>query len=48
MFVELSAEQIEELTEAYPSRLIVILYDEAINSLLAAMDAIARNDIEAR
>lgn len=48
MFVELTAEQIEELSEAYPSRLIVILYDEAINSLLAAMDAIARGDITAR
>lgn len=48
MFVKLPVENIEEIGEAYPSHLIVILYDEAINSLLAAMDAISRGDIEAR
>ena len=48
MFVKLPIDQIEELSEAYPSRLIVILYDEAISGLLAAMDAIGRGDIEGR
>ena len=48
MFVKLPVENIEEIGEAYPSHLIVILYDEAINSLLASMDAISRGDIEAR
>ena len=48
MFVKLPIENIEEIGEAYPSHLIVILYDEAINSLVAAMDAISRGDIEAR
>lgn len=48
MFAKLPVENIEEIGEAFPSRLIVILYDEAINSLLAAMDAISLGDIEAR
>ena len=48
MFVNLPDENIEEISEAFPSRLIVILYDEAINGLVAAMDAISRGDIEAR
>lgn len=48
MFVTLPADNIEEIGEAFPSRLIVMLYDEAINSLLAAMDAISLGDIEAR
>ena len=48
MFVKLPVENIEEIGEAYPSHLIVILYDEAINSLVAAMDAISRGDFEAR
>lgn len=48
MFVNLPIENIEEIGEAYPSHLIVILYDEAINGLVAAMDAISRGDIEAR
>lgn len=48
MFVNLPVENIEEIGEAFPSRLIVILYDEAINSLVAAMDAISLGDIEAR
>lgn len=48
MFVNLPIDNIEEIGEAFPSRLIVILYDEAINSLLTAMDAISRGDIEAR
>jgi len=48
MFVNLPDDDIKEIGEAFPSRLIVILYDEAINSLVAAMDAISRGDIEAR
>jgi flagellar protein FliS len=48
MFVNLPVDNIEEIGEAFPSRLIVILYDEAINSLVAAMDAISLGDIEAR
>ncbi len=48
MFVNLLVDNIEEIGEAFPSRLIVILYDEAINSLVAAMDAISVGDIEAR
>lgn len=48
MFVTLPNEDLKEIGEAFPSRLIVILYDEAINSLLVAMDAISRGDIETR
>ena len=48
MFVNMPVDNIEEVGEAFPSRLIVILYDEAINSLVAAMDAISLGDIEAR
>ena len=48
MFVNLLVDNIEEIGEAFPSRLIVILYDEAINGLVAAMDAISVGDIEAR
>lgn len=48
MFVKLPIDNIEEIGEAYPSHLIVILYDEAISSLVAAMDAISRGDIEGR
>jgi flagellar protein FliS len=48
MFVKMPIDKIEEISEAFPSQLIVILYDEAISSLLAATDAISRGDIEAR
>lgn len=48
MYVNLPVENIEEIGESYPCHLIVILYDEAINSLIAAMDAISRGDIEGR
>ena len=48
MFMKFPEDNIEEIGEAFPSRLIVILYDEAINSLVAAMDAISLGDIEAR
>lgn len=48
MFVNLPDDNIKEIGEAFPSRLIVILYDEAINCIVAAMDAISRGDIEAR
>jgi flagellar secretion chaperone FliS len=39
---------IERLLDASPSRLLVMLFDEAERSLEAAIDAIARGDIEAR
>ena len=42
------SKSIEELGEAFPSTLIVILYDEAIANLEAAIDAIEKGDIEAR
>jgi flagellar secretion chaperone FliS len=48
MFVNMSIDKIEEISEAYPSQLIVLLYDEAIASLDAAVDAIGRGEIEAR
>ena len=48
MFVNMSIDKIEEISEAYPSQLIVLLYDEAISSLVAATDAIGCGDIEAR
>ena len=47
MYVNLPMENIEEIGEAYPSHLIVILYDEAINSLVAAIDAISLGADEA-
>ena len=48
MFVNLPVDNIEEIGEDFPSRLVVMLYDEAINSLVAAMDAISLGDIEGR
>jgi flagellar protein FliS len=48
MYVNLPADDIAEIGEAFPSRLVVMLYDEAINSLVVAMAAISRGDIEAR
>jgi len=48
MFVNMTIDKIEEISEAYPSQLIVLLYDEVIASLNAAIDAIDRGEIEAR
>ena len=48
MYTKARIDNIEEVNEAYPSRLIVIMYDEAIASLEAAIAAIANNDIEGR
>ncbi len=39
---------IEHLLDASPSRLVVMLFDEAEKSLAAAIDAVAAGDIEAR
>ena len=39
---------IEELGEAFPSALVVMLYDEAIANLENAVEAIEKGDIEAR
>jgi flagellar protein FliS len=39
---------VERLLAASPSRLVVMLYDEALKNLVAATEAIARGDIEAR
>lgn len=44
----LAFESIEELGEAFPSSLVVMLYDEAISNMTLAIDAIGRGDIEAR
>ena len=41
-------ETLEELCQAFPSRLVVMLYDEAIAGLETAKDAIGRGDIEGR
>ncbi len=48
MYTQAKIDNIEEINEAFPSRLIVIMYDEAIASLNAAIEAIAQGDIEAR
>lgn len=48
MYTQAQIDNIEEVNEAFPSRLIVIMYDEAIASLEAAIAAIADNDIEGR
>lgn len=48
MFETISIETLEELTRSFPSRLVVMLYDEAIASLETAADAISRADIEGR
>ncbi len=39
---------IERLLDASPSRLVVMLFDEAETSLAAAIDAVAADDIEGR
>jgi flagellar protein FliS len=43
-----SKESLEEIGQSFPSRLVVMLYDEAIGSLGAAVEAIGRGDIEGR
>ncbi len=48
MYSNIQMNDIEEVGKAFPSRLIVMLYDEAIASLIAAIDAIGKGDIEAR
>lgn len=48
MYSELTLADIENLNEDYPCRLIVMLYDEAIAALRAAMVAIEGGHIEAR
>lgn len=48
MYSNVRFDDIEEISKAFPSRLIVMLYDEAIAALIAAIDAIAKGDIEAR
>jgi flagellar protein FliS len=44
----ISIDTIEQLLEASPSRLIVMLYDETIRRLEAAIEAVASGDIEMR
>lgn len=48
MFQTASKETLEEISQAFPSRLVVMLYDEAIESLEAAIEAVGRGAIEAR
>ena len=48
MYSNTPFDDIEEVGKAFPSRLIVMLYDEAIAALVAAIDAIGRGDIEGR
>ncbi len=48
MYTNICFDDIEEVGKAFPSRLIVMLYDEAIAALTAAIEAIGRGDIEAR
>lgn len=48
MFDGMQIEDLERVNEAFPSQLIVMLYDEAIKGMADAIDAIGRGDIEAR
>ena len=48
MYATTRLDDIEEVGKAFPSRLVVMLYDEAIASLIAAIDAIGKGDIEGR
>ncbi|MFT5438265.1 MAG: flagellar protein FliS [Alphaproteobacteria bacterium] len=48
MYTQANIDNIEEVNEAFPSRLIVIMYDEAIASLGAAIEAIEQGKIEER
>jgi len=48
MYQTMSKESIEELCQSFPSRLVVMLYDEAIDSLETAIAAIGHGDIDAR
>ncbi|NKB20145.1 MAG: flagellar export chaperone FliS [Alphaproteobacteria bacterium] len=48
MYTDINLEEIEEVNAAFPSHLIVVLYDEAIASLMASIQAIGDGDIEAR
>ena len=44
----LDMDLLEEMTSASPSHMVVVLYDQAITSLEAAVTAIEEEDIEAR
>ncbi len=48
MYSEVTLADFENMNDDYPCRLIVMLYDEAIASLRAAIAAIEAGDIEAR
>lgn len=48
MYSEVTLADIENVNEDYPCQLIVMLYDEALASLRAAIAAIEAGDIEAR
>lgn len=48
MYTNTSLKDLEEVGKSFPSRLVVMLYDEAIASLAAAIDAIGRGNIEDR
>lgn len=48
MFTETELNEIDEIGKAFPCQLVVLLYDQAIDSLIAVIDAIGRGDIEAR
>jgi flagellar secretion chaperone FliS len=48
MFDGMQLEDLEQVNDAFPSQLIVMLYDRAIKGMADAIDAIGRGDIEAR
>ncbi len=48
MYMNTRMEDIEEVGKAFPTSLNVALYDEAIASLIAAIEAIGKGDIESR
>jgi len=48
MYTKVSEDRLAEALEDMPSSLVVIVYDEAVASLRAALEAIERHDIAAR
>ncbi len=48
MFTETELSELDEIGKAFPCQLVVVLYDQVIDSLIAAIGAIGRGDIEAR
>lgn len=48
MFTETELNEIDEIGKAFPCQLVVVLYDQVIASLIDAIDAIGKGDIEAR